>query len=101
MTPVGSPSPSFPPATSAPAAPSDPAVRTAKAFEAVFLGQMTQMMMSTVESGGPFGGGHGEEMFRGVMAEKMGAAITDAGGIGLSAHVLAEIVRLQGGSDVA
>jgi len=89
----GSPAP-------APATPT-PAERTAKAFEAVFLGQMTQMMMGTVQSDGPFGGGHGEEMFRGVMAEKLGTAITDAGGIGLSRQVLAEIIRLQGGEHVA
>jgi len=95
MNPIGAPA--LPQGTAA----SDPAERTAKAFEAVFLGQMTQMMMSTVQTDATFGGGHGEEMFRGVMAEKLGLAITDAGGIGLSKHVLAEIIRLQGGSDVA
>ena len=87
-------------ASPAAAAAATPAKATADAFEAVFLGQMTQMMMSTVDDP-TFGGGHGEEMFRGVLAEKIGTAITQSGGIGLSRHVLSEIIRLQGGGDVA
>lgn len=70
---------------------------TAQEFEAVFLGQMTKIMMETVEIGDEFSGGAGEEMFRGVMAEKLGAEIGKRGGVGLSKDVLAQIIKLQGG----
>lgn len=69
---------------------------TAKNFEAVFIGQMTQMMMETVDADGEFSGGHGEQMFRGVMAEKLGTAIAQRGGIGIAPVVLDQIIKLQG-----
>jgi Rod binding domain-containing protein len=74
----------------------DPAA-TAKAFESVFIGQMTKIMMDTAPTDGPFSGGHGEEMFRGVLAEQMGNAIAKRGGIGLAPEVLAQMLRMQGG----
>jgi peptidoglycan hydrolase FlgJ len=70
---------------------------TARAFEAVFLGQMTKIMMDTAPSDGPFSGGHGEEMFRGILAEQMGDAIAKRGGIGIAPAVMAQIIKLQGG----
>ena len=73
------------------------ATKTAREFEAVFIGQMTQMMMETATPEGEFSGGHGESMFRGVMAEKLGAAIAQRGGIGLAPMVLDQIIKLQGG----
>ncbi len=75
----------------------DPA-KTAREFEAVFIGQMTKIMMDTAPTDGPFSGGHGEEMFRGVLAEQMGNAIAKRGGIGLAPAVLAQIVKMQGGN---
>lgn len=71
--------------------------KTAREFEAVFLGQMTQLMMESVEDG-EFSGGHGEQMFRGVLAEKLGHAIADRGGLGLAPAVMEQIIRLQGGT---
>ena len=72
--------------------------KTAREFEAVFLGQMTQLMMESVDAGGDFSGGHGEQMFRGVLAEKLGAAIADRGGLGLAPAVMDQIIKLQGGT---
>lgn len=83
-----------------PQAGSDAAARTARDFEAVFIGQMTQMMMETAKGEGDFSGGHGEEMFRGVLAEKLGAAIARRGGIGLAPAVLEQIIKLQEGNAV-
>jgi len=40
-------------------------------------------------------GGHGEALFRGVLAEQLGNAIARGGGIGIADSVLAEIVKLQ------
>ena len=86
------------PVPAAPAKPSapDPARRTAQAFEASFVGQMTKLMMETAQVDGDFGGGHGEEMFRGVLAEQLGTTIASGRGIGLAPIVMKEIVRLQG-----
>jgi Rod binding domain-containing protein len=74
------------------------AKQTAQKFEAVFLGQMTQLMMESVETGDEFSGGHGEEMFRGVLAEKLGTEIARTGGVGLAPSVLAQIIKMQGGT---
>lgn len=74
-----------------------PAAKTAHEFEAVFLGQMTQLMLESVPSDGAFSGGHGEEMFRGVLAEKLGNEISKRGGIGLAPIVMNEIIKLQKG----
>jgi len=71
----------------------------ARDFEAVFIGQMTKIMMETVPTDGPFGGGHGEAMFRGMMAEKLGDAVARRGGIGLAPAVLAQMIRMQGGHE--
>ena len=68
---------------------------TAQAFEAVFLGQVTQLMLENAGNSG-FSGGHGEEMFRGVLAEQIGTAIAARGGVGLAPLVLDQIIRLQG-----
>lgn len=75
------------------------AAATAQEFEAVFLGQMTQLMMESVDVGDEFSGGHGEEMFRGVLAEKLGQEFAKRGGFGLAPAVMEQIIKLQGGSD--
>ena len=74
------------------------AARTAQEFEAVFIGQMTKMMMEMVETGDEFSGGAGEEMFRGILAEQMGNEMAKRGGIGLAPAVLDQILKMQGGS---
>lgn len=88
---------SAPATTPAPSPKTVAARHTAEKFEAVFLGQMTQLMMESVETGDQFSGGHGEEMFRGVLAEKLGTAMAAKGGIGLAPAVMAQIIKLQGG----
>ena len=86
------------PAPSAPIPLHDPKARAAaQDFEAIFVGQMTRMMMETAPVEGDFGGGHGEEMFRGVLAEQLGTAIAKGRGIGIADQVLAEMVKLQQG----
>ena len=70
--------------------------QTAQDFEAVFLGQMTQLMMQSVQQDGDFNGGAGEEMFRGILGEKLGTEMAKRGGIGLAPAVLDQIIQLQG-----
>ena len=82
----------------APTKPS-PAEATAQEFEAVFLGQMTKLTMESVEVGDEFSGGHGEEMFRGVLAETLGQEIARRGGVGLAPAVLEQMIRMQQGSN--
>ena len=91
LTPVPTVAPTVPPATAS----REAAAKSARDFEAVFIGQMTRTMMETVEAEGPFSGGHGEEMFRGVLAEKLGGAIAARGGIGLAPAVMKQIIALQ------
>ncbi|SFK18254.1 Rod binding protein [Sphingomonas sp. NFR04] len=71
--------------------------KTAEDFESVFLGQMTQLMMQSVQQDEQFSGGNGEEIFRGVLAEKLGVAMARRGGIGLAPAVLDQILKLQQG----
>lgn len=71
---------------------------TAREFEGVFIGQITKMMMDTAQPDGGFSGGHGEEVFRGILAEEMGKAIAQRGGIGLAPSVLKQIIMMQGNS---
>lgn len=73
-----------------------PQAETAQKFEAVFLGQMMQMMLESVEAG-EFSGGSGEAMFRGVLAEKLGDEVARRGGIGLAPAVHEQILKLQQG----
>jgi peptidoglycan hydrolase FlgJ len=70
---------------------------TAQAFEAVLIGQLTKMMMESAGDGGEFSGGHGETMFRGVLAENLGAEVAKRGGLGLAPAVMQEIIHLQNG----
>ena len=75
-----------------------PETKTAKEFEAVFLGQMTKLMLESVDTG-EFSGGAGEDIFRGILAEKLGGVMTAQGGIGLAPSVMDQILKLQGGQD--
>lgn len=85
------------PAAAPAAKPDKAAADTAREFEAVFLGQMAKLMLESVEMGDQFSGGHGEDMFRGVLAEKLGVEMAKNGGIGLAPAVLEQIIKLQEG----
>lgn len=72
------------------------AEKTARDFEAVFAGAIAKLMVESMEVNDGFGGGHGEEMFRGVMAEQLGTEMAKRGGLGIAPAVLDQILRLQG-----
>ena len=91
MTPIAPAGPA-PPAAPRPNA----AAATAQAFEAVLIGQMTQLMMATTGEAGEFSGGHGEDMFRGILAERIGTEIARSGGLGLAPAIMQQIIELQG-----
>jgi Rod binding domain-containing protein len=69
--------------------------QAAQEFESVFLTTMLQQMFAGVETDGPFGGGHGEEMFRSLLIEEYGSSIAAAGGIGVADEVARELLSIQ------
>lgn len=70
----------------------------ARQFEGVFAGQVTKVMMETVEQGDAFSGGHAEAMFRGILAEQIGNQIAQGRGLGIASAVEAQIIQMQGGA---
>jgi len=72
------------------------AKETAEKFEGQFLSFMFQQMFEGVKTDGPFGGGHGEEMFRSLMTDAMGKQMAKQGGIGLADTVQREMLKMQG-----
>ncbi len=69
---------------------------TAQNFESSFMSVMMQQMFEGVKTSEPFGGGQGEEMFKSVLTDAMSKQVTQAGGIGLSATIQREMLKLQG-----
>jgi flagellar protein FlgJ len=92
------------PATAAPP-PIDPArqahiAHTAQDFEASFLSSMFQSMFQGVDQEAPFGGGEAESTWRSFLTDAMARQVVRTGGIGLSAAVAREMLRMQaGGTD--
>ncbi len=67
----------------------------ARDFESMFLSTFVQEMFSGIETDGPFGGGHSEEIYRSMMAEQYADTIARSGGIGLADQVYTEILKAQ------
>lgn len=67
----------------------------AQDFEAVFLGQMLEHMFSGIKTNEEFGGGEGEEMFRSLLVDEYGKAMSRAGGIGVAGYVKDQMLKLQ------
>lgn len=67
----------------------------AKDFEAMFMSQMLTHMFSGVKTDETFGGGKGEEVFRGMMVNEYGKMIANAGGIGLSDEISRAMILMQ------
>lgn len=69
--------------------------KAAEDFEAVYISEMLKPMFETVEVDDMFGGGKGEEVFRGLLTQEMGKSIAKQGGFGLADHVKAELLKIQ------
>ncbi len=67
----------------------------AKDFEAVFLSAMLKPIFDQIEVDSNFGGGKGEEMFRGIMVQEYGKMISRTNSIGIAEHVKEELLRIQ------
>jgi len=83
----------------APPAPKTPfehqARNAAESFEAMFLAQYLNSMSVGIKTDGPFGGGHSEEMFKGVLNEEMAKYVARNNGIGLADSVYRELIKTQ------
>lgn len=76
----------------------DPAAidKTAREFEAMFLSVMLNEMFKGIDmSKGPFGGGHGEDAFKGMLVDQYGKNIAERGGLGIAASVRRQMLLMQ------
>lgn len=73
----------------------------AQDFEAVFITEMLKPMFKGIETDGMFGGGKGEEIFRGQMLQEYGKIMAENGGIGLADQIKQEMIRMQEQADSA
>ena len=69
--------------------------KAATDFESVFATQMLTQMFSGVKTDAMFGGGHGEEMYRSMMLDEYGKAITKHGGLGIADAIMKTLISEQ------
>jgi flagellar protein FlgJ len=58
------------------------------------------MNIDSLEANPVFGGGKGEEVFKGFLLEEYGKSLSKAGGIGLADNVKQEMIRMQEESQI-
>ncbi len=67
----------------------------AEDFESFFLSQMFEYMFVGIDTDGPFGGGHGEKIFRSLLLQEYGKAMAARGGIGVADTIERQLLQLQ------
>ena len=76
--------------------------RAAQDFEAMTLSQLLKPMFDTVDtSGGPFGGGAGEQAFKPFLTDAIAHQMAARGGLGLAVPIWHQMLRLQEKGDSA
>jgi len=74
----------------------DPAIaHAAREFEAVFLSQMMTHMHTGIETDPVFGGGAGEDMFRGMMIQEYGKQMARLNVAGISEQIQKTLIDMQ------
>jgi len=68
----------------------------AKDFEAMFVTEMMKPMFEGIKVDSTFGGGKGEEIFRGMMLQEYGKMMAETGQLGIAEHVKTELIAMQG-----
>ena len=70
---------------------------SAKSFESMFMSQMMQFMWSgdAGRADETFGGGHGEEMWRGMLVQEFGKISSEGQGMGIASSVRDQMIRMQ------
>lgn len=69
--------------------------KTASEFEAVFVSEMMKPMFEGLTTDGMFGGGKGEEVFRGILLQEYGKMMSASGSVGIADHVKATMIQMQ------
>ena len=69
--------------------------KAAAEFEGQFISQMLTQMWQGIETDGYFGGGNGEEMFRGLMINEYGKKIAQSGQLGIADNVRHAMLKMQ------
>ena len=67
----------------------------AQELESVFLAQMMETMFEGIRTDGPFGGGHGESVYRSLLLQEYSKVIAKHGGIGLADAVTRQLIGTQ------
>ncbi len=67
----------------------------AKDFEAVFISEMVSHMFEGVGTDPAFGGGAGEDMFRGMLIQEYGKQMAKGQGIGISDQLQKMMIQMQ------
>ena len=67
----------------------------ARDFEAVFIGEMIKPMFEGIETDDMFGGGKGEEIFRGMMLQEYGKEIASKNITGIQTQVMNKLIEIQ------
>ncbi len=71
----------------------------AKEFEAVFIAEMMKPMFESIPTEGMFGGGKGEEVFRGMLLQEYGKLMAETSSFGLTDQVKQQIILMQEQAD--
>ncbi|MGN7438114.1 MAG: rod-binding protein [Alcanivorax sp.] len=69
--------------------------QVAREFEAVFISEMVKPMFEGIEADDMFGGGKGEEIFRGMMIQEYGKNVADRDATGIQAQVMNKLIEMQ------
>ena len=64
-------------------------------FEAVFITEMIKPMFDGIETDELFGGGKGEEIFRGIMLDEYGKNIASLNTTGIQTQVKNKLIEMQ------
>ena len=67
----------------------------AKQLEGVFLNTLTSEMFSSIKTDGMFGGGFGEQTWRGMQSEQIADSIAKSGGVGLADQIVKNLLDAQ------
>ena len=69
------------------------AKKVAKDFESLFIGMMVKSMRETVGKDKLTNGGHGEEIYSSLLDQEYAKAMTESGGVGLTAMLEKQLVK--------
>jgi peptidoglycan hydrolase FlgJ len=69
--------------------------KSAEDFEAFFISQFVETMLSGIKTDGPFGGGNAEGIYRSMMAQEYGKSIAASGGLGIADSVQKAMIQMQ------